>query len=116
MAKVPTPPQFVLLAFDGSSEVEFWKATRQFAASAEVRFTYFISGVVSVSSAHRPTRDGRGGTKLAMGGSATRRTEEESPITIHTSETARLATPWLLRWISRTIRTAAATPVCWRKS
>ena len=45
MAKVPTPPQFVLLAFDGSNEVEFWKATRQFAASAEVRFTYFISGV-----------------------------------------------------------------------
>jgi hypothetical protein len=45
MAKVPTPPQFVLLAFDGSNEVEFWKTTRQFAASAEVRFTYFISGV-----------------------------------------------------------------------
>ena len=33
---------------------------------------------ISVSFAHRPTRDGRGGTKLAMGGSATRRTEEES--------------------------------------
>jgi Polysaccharide deacetylase len=53
MAKVPTPPQFVLLAFDGSNEPEFWKTTRQFAASAGVRFTYFISGVYFLLTADK---------------------------------------------------------------
>jgi peptidoglycan/xylan/chitin deacetylase (PgdA/CDA1 family) len=53
MAKVPTPPQFVCLAFDGSNEPEFWKASRQFAASAGVRFTYFISGVYFLLTEHK---------------------------------------------------------------
>jgi peptidoglycan/xylan/chitin deacetylase (PgdA/CDA1 family) len=53
MAKVPTPPQFVCLAFDGSNEPEFWQATRKFAASAGVRFTYFISGVYFLLTADK---------------------------------------------------------------
>jgi Polysaccharide deacetylase len=53
MAKVPTPPQFVCLAFDGSNEPEFWAATRKFAAGAGVRFTYFISGVYFLLTADK---------------------------------------------------------------
>ena len=53
MAKVPTPPQFVCLAFDGSNEPEFWNTTRTFAASAGVRFTYFVSGVYFLLTADK---------------------------------------------------------------
>ncbi len=53
MAKVPTPPQFVCLAFDGSNEPEFWQATRKFAAGVGVRFTYFISGVYFLLTADK---------------------------------------------------------------
>ena len=53
MAKVPTPPQFVLLAFDGSNEPEFWSASRKFAAGAGVRFTYFVSGVYFLLTEHK---------------------------------------------------------------
>lgn len=38
------PPQFVILAFDGSLNLDFWKESRQFAREAGVKFTYFISG------------------------------------------------------------------------
>lgn len=49
-SRVERPPQFVLLAFDGSYENSFWKESRQFAQDMRVRgvdmkFTYFISGV-----------------------------------------------------------------------
>jgi peptidoglycan/xylan/chitin deacetylase (PgdA/CDA1 family) len=53
MPKVPTPPQFVCLAFDGSNEPGFWKESREFAASAGVRFTYFISGVYFLLTADK---------------------------------------------------------------
>jgi peptidoglycan/xylan/chitin deacetylase (PgdA/CDA1 family) len=53
MPKVPTPPQFVCLAFDGSNEPGFWKESREFAASAGVRFTYFISGVYFLLTEHK---------------------------------------------------------------
>ncbi|MBC7693313.1 MAG: hypothetical protein H7222_16230 [Methylotenera sp.] len=47
---VPRPPQFVLLAFDGSKSIEAWDETRAFAKEATasgkpVKFTYFVSGV-----------------------------------------------------------------------
>ena len=53
MPKVPTPPQFVCLAFDGSNEPEFWNETRKFAASAGIRFTYFVSGVYFLLTADK---------------------------------------------------------------
>lgn len=48
--KVERPPQFVLLAFDGSMNLEFWKESRGFATKTRnegkaVDWTYFISGV-----------------------------------------------------------------------
>lgn len=44
------PPQFVLLAFDGSLNIDFWKESRNFAKTERnqntpLDFTYFISGV-----------------------------------------------------------------------
>ncbi|MFP5520248.1 MAG: hypothetical protein ACLGGX_10110 [Bdellovibrionia bacterium] len=48
---VERPPQYVLLAFDGSKENAFWQESRSFARGLElmlnqpVKFTYFISGV-----------------------------------------------------------------------
>lgn len=53
MPKVPTPPQFVCLAFDGSNEPGFWKESREFASSTGVRFTYFISGVYFLLTEHK---------------------------------------------------------------
>lgn len=53
MPKVPTPPQFVCLAFDGSNEPEFWQASRKFATSAGVKFTYFVSGVYFLLTADK---------------------------------------------------------------
>lgn len=48
--RVERPPQFVLLAFDGSYENSFWKESREFAQEmksrgTDMKFTYFISGV-----------------------------------------------------------------------
>lgn len=47
---VERPPQFVLLAFDGSYENAFWKESREFSKELkdrgiDARFTYFVSGV-----------------------------------------------------------------------
>lgn len=57
-AQVDRPPQYVLLAFDGSSSISMWKATRDFASrsklqNAPVNFTYFISGVYYVGKANK---------------------------------------------------------------
>jgi hypothetical protein len=71
-AKVPRPPQFVLLAFDGSKSLSFWRESRQFAASHNVDFTYFISGVYFLSDTNRknyvePSR-GAGQSAIGFGG------------------------------------------------
>ncbi len=55
-SQVQRPPQYVLLAFDGSSSIPMWEATRRFARDAEaqgkpLKFTYFISGVYYVGRA-----------------------------------------------------------------
>lgn len=47
--KPPRPPQYVMLAFDGSKDIGFWRESRQFAKEAHVKFTYFISGVYFLS-------------------------------------------------------------------
>lgn len=52
------PPQFVLLAFDGSQSLDAWQKSRQFSECMEekgvdVRFTYFISGVYFVTRSDR---------------------------------------------------------------
>ncbi len=52
------PPQFVLLAFDGSQSLDAWNKSRQFSQcmdekGVDVRFTYFISAVYFVTQENR---------------------------------------------------------------
>jgi len=81
LIKAPeTPPQFVLLAFDGSSSLEAWNKSRKFAKTLEqkginLRFTYFISAVYFVNNENRklydaPAGKGRGRSAIGWGGSA----------------------------------------------
>ncbi len=63
------PPQFVLLAFDGSYSLDAWKKSRNFAktmteAGKPVKFTYFISGVYFVSRSDRKLYNAPGGKGL----------------------------------------------------
>lgn len=53
---LPRPPQFVLLSFDGSLNLDFWRASRDFAkqmnqSGRPLQFTYFVSGVYFLTSA-----------------------------------------------------------------
>jgi hypothetical protein len=62
--QVQRPPQFVLLAFDGSYNHKFWEASRTFARELTdqrkpVKFTYFISGVYYAGKKTVDSRTGR---------------------------------------------------------
>lgn len=46
---VQRPPQFVLLAFDGSYNNAFWGESRAFAQQNDLKFTYFINPVYYVA-------------------------------------------------------------------
>ncbi|NES02460.1 MAG: hypothetical protein F6K22_06180 [Okeania sp. SIO2F4] len=73
-----TPPQFVMLAFDGSRSLDAWKRSRNFAKEMEkkgvnVRFTYFVSAVYFVSKDKRklynaPRGKGQGRSDIGWGG------------------------------------------------
>lgn len=74
---VERPPQFVMLAFDGSLNLAFWKASREFAQQAtkegsSVKFTYFMSGVYFLSKDLRNEYDapknGKGKSAIGFGG------------------------------------------------
>lgn len=57
-AQFSRPPQYVLLAFDGSSAISMWQTTRKFAQDSTakgqpLKFTYFISGVYYVGKNHK---------------------------------------------------------------
>lgn len=52
------PPQYVLLAFDGSLNLDFWKESRQFAKDNGVKFTYFISGPYFLGDAKKSMYQG----------------------------------------------------------
>jgi hypothetical protein len=74
MAKVPTPPQFVMLAFDGSKNVDFWNMSRSFASATGVRFTYFMSGVYFLLDADKnkyvEPSHGAGKSNIGFGGAS----------------------------------------------
>lgn len=68
------PPQFVLLAFDGSKSVSFWQESRQFAQETGVKFTYFVSGVYFIPSKEErlydpPEKDPPRRSAIGFGGS-----------------------------------------------
>lgn len=72
------PPQFVLLAFDGSRSLEAWQKSRHFAKqmaakNIPLRFTYFISAVYFVNTGdrllyHPPGRHRVGHSAIGWGG------------------------------------------------
>jgi hypothetical protein len=66
------PYQYVLLAYDGSKSLNRWRESREFAASQNVRFTYFISGVYFLSNANKSVYDapqyGVGKSAIGFGG------------------------------------------------
>ncbi len=71
-AKVARPPQFVMLSFDGSKSVSFWKESRDFAINNNINFTYFTSGVYfladSSKSTYKEPRYGAGKSAIGFGG------------------------------------------------
>src|SRR5262245_49952572 len=67
------PPQFVLLAFDGSLNNAFCDESRAFAKDAKVKFTYFISGTYFIPNAQKrqyvgPHGHGPGSSEIGFGG------------------------------------------------
>lgn len=68
----PRPPQYVLLAFDGSLSLNMWKETLDFARENQLKFTYFISGVYFLLNSNKkqyiePTH-GAGKSAIGFGG------------------------------------------------
>lgn len=73
-ATVARPPQFVLLAFDGSYNLNFWRESRGFARDNDLKFTYFISGVYFIPNAsksgYNAPKHGVGKSAIGWGGNA----------------------------------------------
>lgn len=70
------PPQFVLFAFDGSLNLDFWEESRAWAQRDNVKLTYFMSGVYFLPDAQKsaytaPHGLGRGKSAIGWGGAAT---------------------------------------------
>ena len=73
---VARPPQYVLLAFDGSLNLDFWQESRAFAKSAGAKYAYFISGTYFIPDASKNLYDaphglGKGKSAIGWGGNAT---------------------------------------------
>lgn len=77
-AKVDRPPQYVMLAFDGSLNLAFWEESRQFVkdaakAGAPLKFTYFLSGPYFLHSGNKSIYDtprlGRGHSAIGWSSS-----------------------------------------------
>ena len=68
------PPQFVLLAFDGSLNLDFWQESRAFAKSSGAKYTYFMSGTYFLPDAKKATYHGphhdAGHSDIGFGGPA----------------------------------------------
>ncbi|MBC7385038.1 MAG: hypothetical protein H7301_02610 [Cryobacterium sp.] len=68
------PPQFVLFAFDGSYNNDFWEESLSFAKENDVRFTYFVSGVYFLlntnKNIYREPTQGVGKSAIGFGGNS----------------------------------------------
>ncbi len=67
-ANKKAPPQFVILAFDGSKSIKMWEDTRLFARDLGIRFTYFINTpyFIKKSKANVYTEPTRGPGKICL--------------------------------------------------
>lgn len=54
------PPQFVMLAFDGSFNNAFWEESREFAKANRIKFTYFVNPSYYVTKSAARTSGGNG--------------------------------------------------------
>ena len=45
MAATAKPPQFVVVSFDGSYDLDMWTKTRGYASASNAKITYYVSGV-----------------------------------------------------------------------
>ncbi|MDH4467280.1 MAG: polysaccharide deacetylase family protein [Bacteriovoracaceae bacterium] len=52
-AEIPRPPQFIMLAFDGSKDLDFWEESINLTKKENFKFTYFISGVYFFTAKNR---------------------------------------------------------------
>jgi len=77
---VPRPPQYVLLAFDGSLNLGMWDETLFFAKNNSLKFTYFISGVYFLMNDYKKTyvepTHGAGVSAIGWGGSSAEKIKE----------------------------------------
>lgn len=68
------PPQLVMLAFDGSLNLDFWAESRAFAKANNLHFTYFISGPYFLADAKKEAYTGphhaAGKSDIGFGGPA----------------------------------------------
>ena len=68
------PPQFVMLAFDGSLNLDFWAESRAFAQQTGAKYTYFMSGTYFLPDAKKGTyhgpRHNAGASDIGFGGPA----------------------------------------------
>ncbi|HQY63623.1 MAG TPA: hypothetical protein PK141_19635, partial [Polyangiaceae bacterium] len=71
------PPQYVLLAFDGSYANAFWAESREFAQEAKrkgapLKFTYFINAAYylpkAAGASYAPPKHARGASAIGWGG------------------------------------------------
>lgn len=89
-ATVARPPQFVILAFDGSYNLPFWKESRQFATDNSLKFTYFISGVYFIPNASKSgydaPRNGAGKSAIGFGGTTDEIAERFEQLRLAASE------------------------------
>ena len=70
--QVKRPPQYVMLAFDGSKSHSMWAQSVRFAEENNIKFTYFISGVYFLSNKdkrrYREPKRGAGRSAIGWGG------------------------------------------------
>lgn len=78
-AGVERPPQFIVMAFDNSTELERWQELTDFAAELNrdgdrIHFTFFVSGINFLADSRRGLYEGphqrRGYSRINFGGSA----------------------------------------------
>ena len=69
----PEPPQYVVLAFDGSKNNQMWEETRAFARDNDIKFTYFMNSVYFLENNRHneyqpPHNISRGASAIGFGG------------------------------------------------
>lgn len=73
-SSVPRPPQFVVIAFDGSYAEAAWKETLRAGQALDVKFTYFVSGVYFLKNelrqSYTPPVKKPGASDIGFGGTA----------------------------------------------